>query len=200
MKLTILSLAFFILLSTAAKADSDGYFCSSSKFLAYEFSFSKDPSNKHKLYVYRFGAVPEEKPSWIQIPTFQVHAMQCSDDRVELVGWEKRYVFTVSADMVSFVPEDERQELGKFPRRFSSPTGNLAGWSPVTRGVMPSEYTYELWPESPEGSFEIKIVRKSVEAPCEYLVESRLVKVESGGKNKVIQMLYSGRIPAECGG
>ena len=200
MKVTIPLVAILILISTTAKADSDGYFCSSSKFLAYEFWFSNEPSNQHKLYVYRFGTEPEEEPGWTQIPIFQVYGMKCFDDRVELVGWGKQYVFSVSTNMVKPALEEALESPGKLPGNFSSVSENLAGWSPVTRGTMPREHTYELWPESPEGRFEIQIVRKNVDAPCEYLVESRLVKVGTDSNDKLIQLLYSGRVPTECGG
>ncbi len=54
-KSLILFCAVFALSFGSAHADSDGYFCSSSKFLAYEFSFSKEPGNQHRLYVVYFG-------------------------------------------------------------------------------------------------------------------------------------------------
>lgn len=182
----------------SAKADSDGYFCSSSAFLAYEFSYSKEPSDQHKLYLVRFGAEPKGKPQWLKIPGFQVHGMRCSADRVEMVGWDKRYVYAVTGESVTATLEENLPAPGKFPEGFSE-ADNLGGFSPVTRGEMPASYTYPLTTNRPDGNYEIHIVRKKTKDPCTVLIESSLFKLGPGGKGTKVKSLYKATVPIECG-
>ena len=198
MKLLAATLVLLALGIGSAEADSDGYFCASSAFLAYEFSYSKDPSDQHKLYVLRFGAEPKGKPQWLKIPGFQVHGMKCSADRVEMVGWDKRYVYSVAGDAVTATLEENLPGPGKIPEGLSD-ADNLGGSSPVTRGEMPTRHTYPLTTNRPDGNYEIRIVRKKTKNPCTALIESSLFKLRPGGKDAKVASLYKATVPIECG-
>lgn len=182
-----------------AKADSDGYFCSSPTFLAYEFSFSKEPVDQHRLYVIHFGDATIPETQWLTVPAFQVHSLRCFSDRVEIIGWDKRYIYSVSLNGIKPVGEENLPIPGKLPEGFVTNPGNLGGFSPVTRGTMPSAYTYTLTTGRPDGNYEIRLQRRQTDNPCLPVVESTLIK--AADKNRVIatRTLYNGTVPIECG-
>ena len=68
-------------------ADSDGYYCTTDRYIAYEFSFSKRLSSAHVLTVVFFDDA-EGRIEAIDVPldVFQVHGMKCDDDAVELLS------------------------------------------------------------------------------------------------------------------
>jgi hypothetical protein len=89
-----------LLLATATYADSDGCYCKSKGYIAFELrSFRMRGLNApHILRVFRFesgrgiyesGEVPMED--------FQVHEMICNSDRIEIAGFGKGYVKYVIA-------------------------------------------------------------------------------------------------------
>ncbi|MGO9094728.1 MAG: hypothetical protein ACLQGV_05845 [Bryobacteraceae bacterium] len=184
--------------SGLAYADSDGCFCSSPSFLAYEFSFSKQPANQHKLYVVRFGEVLPASPPSIEIPDFQVHGMTCNDTGVEIFGWDREYLVNVSATAISLVSETRLPAPGKFPGDHRDPP-NLAGWSPVTRGAVPKEYTFKLEARDAVYRYELRIKRLDTKNPCESTVEATLAKVGQHGETRERLLIYKGKAPMECG-
>ena len=197
MKLLVTTFVLLVICTGSASADSDGYFCSSPAFLAYEFSFSKEPSDQHKLYVIHFGAEPRNEPQWLRIPSFQVHAMKCFSDRVEIVGWERRYVYSVSSNAVTARLEELLLTPGKLPEGFSPAIENLGSFSQVTRGAMPSTYTYPL--ATNHGKYEIRIVRRETANPCRPFVRTSLVKSGQGNNHAAVLTLYAGTAIVECG-
>lgn len=199
MKHLVALLVFSAIGISNVNADSDGYFCSSPMFLAYEFSFSKEPTDQHKLYVIHFGAKTINELQLLRIPEFQVHGMRCSSGRVEIIGWEKRYVYSVSPNGVTPLVEEKLPMHGKLPEGLVSNTGNLGGFSPVTRGTMPSTYTYALTADRPDGNYEIRLQRKRTDNPCRPFVESNLVKASHENRVIAIRNLYTGTVPIECG-
>jgi hypothetical protein len=83
-----------------SRADSDGCFCTSRGYLAYELRGAITPGGAgHVLRVVRFESrrgiyVAGE----VVLQDFQVHHMACTEDRVEISGWAemfKRYVIDV---------------------------------------------------------------------------------------------------------
>jgi hypothetical protein len=75
-------------------ADSDGYYCTSNGYLAYELREGLTPGIKgHVLRVMRYEAgrgiyVAGE----VVMKDFQPHGMACNADRVEIVGWGRIFV------------------------------------------------------------------------------------------------------------
>jgi hypothetical protein len=89
-----LVLAFF-LKSSPLLADSDGYFCAGTGYLAYEFSFSKEMP--HTLFVIHFDSnIGILNPKTVRMDDFQVHGMKCGRGIVELQAFDKSYFFDVS--------------------------------------------------------------------------------------------------------
>ncbi len=182
----------------SAHADSDGYFCSSPNFLAYEFSFSKEPAHQHKLYFVRFGEAFAAGPTSIELSAFQVHGMTCTGTGVELLGWYSRYLYSVSATAISLASETKLPAPSKFPGDHREPP-NLAGWSPVTRGTMPKEYTFKLDADDPVYRYELRIKRLDTKNPCESTVETTLAKVGQRGETGERLLIYKDKAPMECG-
>lgn len=75
------------------RADSDGSYCTSRGYLAYELREGLSPEVKgHVVRVLRFAA---ERGIYtageLTLPDFQVHQMYCTEDRVEVWGWNKGF-------------------------------------------------------------------------------------------------------------
>lgn len=87
----------YILTPRNALADSDGYYCTTDRYIAYEFSFSKRLSSAHVLTVIFFDDV-EGRIEAIDVPlaTFQVHGMKCDPDAVELLSFTELYRIDLS--------------------------------------------------------------------------------------------------------
>ncbi len=84
------------LLSAGARAESEGYYCHASTYLAYETAWGQGfgefdvyATPRHRLHVITFGADGAFGPEWeVDLPMFQTHAMRCDERSVTLVGWE----------------------------------------------------------------------------------------------------------------
>lgn len=81
--------------TSAVVADSDGYYCATDRYLAYELRLNQ---SGHTLYVVRFG-LPEgitQPAETVELEDFQVHGMACSREEIEVVSWDKRYTVDVT--------------------------------------------------------------------------------------------------------
>ena len=92
-----LFLGLCVLTPRDALADSDGYYCTTDRYIAYEFSFSKRLSSAHVLTVVFFDDA-EGRIEAIDVPldVFQVHGMKCDDDAVELLSYAALYRIELS--------------------------------------------------------------------------------------------------------
>lgn len=84
-----LFLAVAFAFSVSSRADSDGHFCASRGYVAYELRNGITPGVAgHVLRVVRFGA---KRGSYIAgevtLQDFQVHSMTCNENQVEISGW-----------------------------------------------------------------------------------------------------------------
>lgn len=75
-----------------ALADSDGYYCTTDRYIAYEFSFSKRLSSAHVLTVIFFDdAEGRIEAIDVTLAVFQVHGMKCGADAVEILSFKELY-------------------------------------------------------------------------------------------------------------
>ena len=117
-------------------ADSDGYYCQTAAYLAYELQFTSGPDhqppNGHTLLVVRLGDARSPRPIAVRLPEFQVHGMRCTDTAVELAGWDKVYIVDVGQDeqpkVRAILP---RSQAGGAPAGFVQ--ANLAAWAAGVR-------------------------------------------------------------------
>jgi hypothetical protein len=78
--------------SSAAYADSDGYYCIGRGYLAYQFGYAAPPVGPHRLFVLPLGPSAKiEPPTILDIPQFQVHGMLCGDRVIQLAAYDAIY-------------------------------------------------------------------------------------------------------------
>lgn len=95
-----LAIVCFLLLSASrALADSDGHFCTSDGYLAYELREWSAPEGKHVLRIVRVGG-PQgiAAPVTVALADFQVHGMKCSPHDIAISSWDSTYSIALSAD------------------------------------------------------------------------------------------------------
>jgi hypothetical protein len=112
-------LAIAIVLSVPSRADDDGNFCTSKGYLAYELREGVTPGvTGHVLKVVRFD--PQNgihEAGEVTLHDFQVHAMNCTTDRIEISGPEN-----VIAVCLTDAPSPQETSIvkctGDFEQRF----------------------------------------------------------------------------------
>jgi len=86
---SLLLLVVFLAFATESRADSDGYFCTSKGYLAYELREGITPGVVgHVLKVVRFD--PQRgirSAGGVTLQDLQVHRMTCGEDRIEIDGF-----------------------------------------------------------------------------------------------------------------
>jgi hypothetical protein len=86
--------------SSAAYADSDGYYCIGRGYLAYQFGYAAPPVGPHRLFVLPLGPSAKiEPPTILDIPQFQVHGMLCGDRVIQLAAYDA--IYTIELDATS---------------------------------------------------------------------------------------------------
>jgi hypothetical protein len=82
-------LVMVLVFSVPSRADSDGYFCASKSYLAYELREGITPGVVgHVLKVVRFD--PQRgirSAGGVTLQDFQVHMMTCGEERIEIAGY-----------------------------------------------------------------------------------------------------------------
>ena len=160
------AVALGLLLAPAqALADSDGYYCTGRGYLAFETRFSAD-SVGHLLHVIRFSrAEGLLRLPPIQLPDFQVHAMHCRADIVDVQAGRTNYSVDVSrSDRQVIRSRTVAPEQG-----VSALTANLGHWS--RPGVI------DLEAAGGPGEFQLVIARvsRAVSGGVEHFTSSVLV-------------------------
>lgn len=124
------------LMPRAVLADSDGYYCKTDQYIAYEFSFSKYSWSKHVLTVVFFDDSPGEIASMdVPLAAFQVHGMKCGADAVEVLAFDALYRIDLSSrknqaavKIRSFEgninDKDINLDIGDYNK-----IGNISGWN-----------------------------------------------------------------------
>jgi hypothetical protein len=127
-KIILSSVLLCFVLVAPALADSDGYYCVSEGYLAYEQASWSSPEKKHVLRVIRLSD-EEGKPRTVVLEDFQVHGMKCEPNEVEILGWDKHHIVsipksgdpslksTTSRTPGASVPEFESNRLNVGPSR-----------------------------------------------------------------------------------
>ena len=193
----LLAILLSVTLYTMGECDSDGYFCSSNDFLAYELSFSQESAQGHQLHVVFLGGKEGiSKPRSLQLPDFQVHGMKCQQDQVELLGWDKRYFVAVSKSKITLLKEDPLPAPGALPKE-GYVSDNLGMESPVTRAEMPKMHVFTLPSTDRSSTYAIHITSERLKN-CRLKVTSTLVQSKQEKTIKKLKVC-EGHIPIECG-
>ncbi|MGH8751890.1 MAG: hypothetical protein ACREUV_09320 [Burkholderiales bacterium] len=180
-KPVFLLLAFFPM-PALAQVVSDGYFCHTDKYLAYEFSFSVPPYH-HNLRIIEFDA-KQLAPVELKLPEFQVRAMHCGEKTVVLSAADQRY----SVDLTK--PQQPR--LVSIEPVASSRDGalkNLGMLSDIVYGDAPQRLNITLTQDSTVRN-ELRLTRGIIDSTCTEETRTRLVQTGADRKLKRDLTLY----------
>ena len=147
-----LALVVSLFAASGAVADSDTYYCTSPGYLAYELREWSAPEKRHVLkIVFVGGAEGISEPRTVPLEDFQLHGMKCESDRIEIIGWDRKYTIALPALQIT----SESKEAGAPPKEYqvqsfllTRRTRSIAVASPDTerRYVLRIAYTEEKRP------------------------------------------------------
>lgn len=149
-RISVVIMAFALLFAQPVLADSDGYFCTGKGYIAFETSFSW-PENTHRLRVVRFGSdigIVESEP--LVLEDFQTHGMRCEEGRIELLGWEFKYI--VDASNLARPKMKKKVKLSK-------PGGPAPGFTSGNLGNSAKPGVVRLTSNDAQFQFELVIAR-----------------------------------------
>jgi hypothetical protein len=185
--LTLLAVALSF--SIPSHADSDGCFCTSRGYLAYEMRGAITPGVAgHVLRIVRFEA---ERGIYIAgevtLEDFQVHRMICDQDRVEISGWERiseRYVIEIAGAQKIHILEYAEDPTRRFDASKEGPEPAQLGYGHP--GTLPLESL------DPNHKYEVLRRRseKAVKGGLEHHVTAELLQVDLQGTVSQRCMLY----------
>lgn len=183
--------ALISLAATPIVADSDGRFCSTSSYLAYEVGLSG--VSPHELRIVSLEPpLTEHSMHSIPLPDFQVHGLLCREAEVLLLGWDHLYtVSLVSAGEPSAVRSEKLAHAGYRPASFprvqaAQNLGSLAQEQVLPIVTFNANYflVTRLTPSGRE---------------CELRVLSSLEEADHEGLLRFSLLLYDSTRGTECG-
>jgi len=177
MKLVIILIVMLAFSVSNSFADSTGYYCVNTKYLAYELNSSEDSRFIQKLSVIYFGTDHKNDPPWIEYPWGQVHGMKCLDDRLEMLSFGKRYVYSITPEKITLIPEKELADPSFDTEDFPE-SKNLSMFSPVSKWNSLRKFTQLLETEGTEFSYEIQYERIETSDRCKVIIQTDLVKLD----------------------
>ena len=196
------TIAAVLAMSLASHADSDGNFCTSNGYLAYELrqGITKGAVG-HVVRVISFDSEHGIRVAGeATLPEFQVHAMRCSADRIEVSGWDETFVSCI-IEPTNLQTEKAAGCAGDPERKFDSRRpvpdppnlGEFARPGSTSLQSMDPDHTYQLLISSSVEKLEKNIVRvhhksEVVQIDVHGHVSQRLI---------VHETLYTG--PDSCG-
>ena len=189
--LRIVMAALAVLAVRPLQADSDGYFCATSSYLAYEVRFA-GASVSHELRVVSLASpLSQDSLQTIPLPEFQVHGMLCTDEKILVLGWDTLYTAELLPDMKR--PSLRSETLaypGSRPSPFSKTdsTGNL--------GILAEQVTAIGGSKS---KFFLITELEPLARECHFRVLSRLEEVDDKGQALFALQLYDGWGGIACG-
>lgn len=196
---TLLILVLLGIAASSARADSDGYYCTWDDYLAYEFRFS-DGGTTHRLYLVRFSEQGMSGPAEIVIPEFQVHGMRCTENVVEVLGWDSVYRVNVrDRDRPRLEGETKLSDRGAVAAQFRAGLGNLGYWNAAVRNAGDAERTDAVDLGVPAGGpYQIHVHTKPTGKKCEIQVTNTLVRLDKNGDVVQSIRLVDGPWDTEC--
>ncbi len=195
-------LAVVIAFSVPSRADDDGNFCTSKGYLAYELREGVTPGvTGHVLKVVQFD--PQRgihTAGETALPDFQVHAMSCTTDRIEISGPEN-----VIAVCLTDAPNPQKTSIvectGDFEQRFGH---YREGPEPPNLGQLGRPGSIPLESLDTNHRYELRITRsnkKVGENSWKMHYRTELVQIDVQGKVSQRLLVYDLRTvePGACG-
>ena len=138
-----LGLAF---VASGAWADSDGYFCTSTGYVAYELREWSAPEKRHVLKIVRLGHGESVfETHTVPLEDFQLHGLKCAPGSVQLVSWDKTFRVALPASGAARIESVTPHAAGVIPPEVATESFNLARQSrsiPVASAAQ--DWRYEL--------------------------------------------------------
>jgi hypothetical protein len=173
-------------------ADSDGYFCFTSSYLAYDVGFSGSSSHELRL-VSLASPLSRDSLRAIPLPDFQVHGMLCTETEVLVLGWDTLYTASLLPETQPPSLSSEKLAYGGFrPSAFSETDGTRNLGSVAKPQVLPLG--------GPQSDLVLVTEVKPSGRECELRIVSRLEEADQEGRVRFALELYDGRRGAECCG
>ncbi len=185
-----------------AYADSDGYYCVSRGYLAYQFEFAAPSPKPHRLSLIRFsGTSGIESPAVLELPPFQVHGMQCGEGWIDLAAFTGIYHVTRDENhrpvRYEVQPFADGQQI---PQAFvPSQLQNLGGEGAARAYLKPVRA--HLSATGRGGEYFLDITAKVIPPlkKCELAITSRIVETDRHGREISARIIFQGRGYRECG-
>jgi hypothetical protein len=189
--LTFFAMAFAF--CVPSRADSDGFFCTSRGYIAYELRHGITPGvSGHVLKVVRFE--PKRgiySAGEVALQDFQVHRMTCGRDRVEISGWGsifKKYTIGMAGqetlNVIGYTEDPTRRfdaaKDGAEPLQFGS-----AQPGPLALESLDPDHKYTLLLGASE---------KTVEGGVEHHRKAELLQTEPQGTVSQRLVLYESEL------
>ncbi len=147
-RITVAGVAVLLLLfPQIAEADSDGYYCTGTGYLAYQLraALTEGVTGQHVVRVVRFGPEGIRFAGEVSLPEFQPHKLVCGESQVRIGGWMGRpveYVIDVTeSPKLAYEVSDPSQAM------HGSVLANLGAWArPGTVRLTSTDqgYTYRI--------------------------------------------------------
>jgi hypothetical protein len=183
-------------LATPVVADSDGDYCTTSTYLAYETRLPG--SAPHQLHVVSLESPLSQKSKRsVDLPDFQVHGLLCSDFEILVLGWDSLLTVTVEPSKPPSVRSEKLAYGGYRPSLFGPP--HLRRVDAVNLGSLAYAKTIRL--TTPESTFRLVIQTTPTDEPCRHHVVSSLEEVDHEGLVRFSLALYDGSMSTDgcCG-
>ena len=174
-----------------AFADSDGYYCVGTDYVAYQFHQPGLP-DAHRLFVVPFngGGTKIVRHEAI-LSDFQVHDMRCADKHVQLVGWDSAHDVTWTAyDPTPLKVESIAKEPGAPEYGDDGLPRNM---------IWGGDQRVSLYDPDSSVSYGLETTTERIPEPdCKVLVTVRLWKHNADVVVDSV-ILVSREMPQECG-
>lgn len=166
-------------LTQPAQADSDGHYCATASYLAWETrGFRGDGT--HQLHV-----IPLAAPTvrWhVELPDFQLHGLQCGDSSVQIYAFTDAHRIDIEAHSASYVGAEQPTEIDSLrerwlPRRFGdTPELSLRGAPPGTELSLVTDLARRKFAESSEFTTLVRLIQTDKQRR---LIDSQVIFAEA---------------------
>ena len=180
------------------RADSEGYYCAGPGYIAYElrgFQFFDSPVKtpaKHILNIVTLGNQGDiSDPHPLELRDFQVQAMHCMADSVELLSFDKIY-------NVSLKQMDKPVLL--YTRRLKTPGETPSGFEShwMLRNNTPADKIRPLWESPAHIHYVLLVTTTPGPKSCTEIIDDRIVGATADGKASRDKEIFHSLYPAEC--
>jgi hypothetical protein len=171
-----------------ARADSDGFFCTSKGYIAFDLRSFHTHGLKasHVLRVVRFGTERGiYEAGEVSLLDFQIHHMECTQDRVKMSGVNKGYIeYTIDISEPNKLKiVDTTQDPERLPSTLGAATEALG---------LSAAQTIPLESDDPAYIYKLVLARseKRGKSGLERRSTAELIRVDSHGNTSQRLLLY----------